>query len=70
LDIAQQPGPGVTPLKKVVAQDPVFGEATAKRMFECIDIVNAFADEGSLVEKILIDVRNDSRIRVDARFPS
>ena len=64
--VAQQSGAGITAFEKVVAQDSVLGEASAKRMLEGIDVVNPLADERALAEHVLIDIRDGARIRVDA----
>ena len=68
LHVAQQPGAGVAPFQKIVAENAVFGEAPVERPLECIDIVDALADERAFVEQVLVYIGNGARVRVDARF--
>jgi len=51
-----------------VAEDGVFREAALHGTPEGIHIVNALADEGALLEQILIDVGNRPCVGIDARF--
>ena len=66
LHVAQQPGPGVTAFQKIVAENPVVGKTPAQRPFECIDLIDALADERAFTEQILINIGNGARIRIDA----
>jgi hypothetical protein len=66
LHIAQQPGPGVTPFQKIVAEDPVFGKAPFEGPFECIHIIDALADERAFTEQVLVNIGDGPRIRIDA----
>src|SRR5476649_2125092 len=68
LHVAEQACPCVTTFQKVVAEDPVLRQTPRECMLECIDVVDAFADKRSFAEQILVDVGNNSRIRVDARL--
>ncbi len=69
-DIADQPGAGMAALQQVMAEDEVLGKARADRPLEGIDIVDALADIGALVEQVLIEIGDGPRVRVDARFPA
>ena len=51
-----------------MAQDPVFGEASAQRPLEGVDFVDTFADEGTFAEHILVDVGDGAGIRIDTRL--
>ena len=68
LHIAQQPGPGVTPFQKIVAEDPVVGETPAQRPFECINLIDALADERAFTEQVLVNIGNGASIRIDAEL--
>src|SRR5207237_9819390 len=60
----------VASLQKVMAENQVIGKAPFQRKFKCVDIVNAFADEGTLTEHILVNIGNGSRVGIDAGFIS
>ena len=64
--IARQSGSHVTPFEQIVAKDAIGGQPMSKRFFERVDVVNAFADERTFAERILVDVRHGTRIRIDA----
>ena len=66
LDVAEQPGTRVTALEQVVTEDPVFGESAVERLLECVDVIDALADERSFAEPVLVEVGNRARIRIDA----
>ena len=68
--VAQEPRPGVATLDEVVAQDPVLRKAVVQRLLERIDVVDPLADEGSLVEYVLVDVGHGTRIGVYSRIAS
>ncbi len=53
-----------------MAEDAVLGEAPTQGLLEGIDVVDALADERTLAEHVLIDIGNDTRVRVDARLPA
>src|SRR5439155_11057395 len=53
-------------LEKIVAENQIVGQAILKRKFECVDIVDALADEGALTEHVLINIGYGSRIGIDA----
>ena len=66
LHIAQQPGPRVAPFQKIVAEDPVVGETPVQCPLECINIIDALADEGAFTEQVLVNIGHGTRIRIDA----
>ena len=45
LDVADQGGARIAAFQQVMAQNPVFWKFSTHRAFECIHIINAFADE-------------------------
>ena len=51
-----------------MAENQIVGQAILKRKFNCVDIVDALADEGALAEHVLINIGDGSRIGVDAGF--
>ena len=51
-----------------MAENTVIRESTIQGTFECIDLINALADEGALVKQILIDIRDSLRIGINAGF--
>ena len=67
LDVAQEPRTRVATFDQVVAQDPVVGKAAVQCAFECVDIVDALADERAFAERVLVDVGHGARIRIDPR---
>ncbi len=68
--IAQQPGAGVTSFEKVMAEDAVLGKSAAQSLLEGLNVIDSLADERPFAEDILVDIRGDTRVRVDARFPT
>ena len=68
LNVADERRAGVISLEEVVAQDAVLGKPPAERLLERVDVVDALADERTFAEAVLIDVGNDSRVRVDPRI--
>ena len=50
-----------------MTQDRVLRKVAAA-LFKGIDVVNAFADERTFREDVLIDVGDDAGIRIDARI--
>ncbi len=66
LHIAQQTRPGITPFQKIMAEYPVLRKAAADCLLECVHIVDPFSDERALVKQILVDVGNDTGIRIHA----
>ncbi len=53
-----------------MAQDPILGQAVAERLVEGIDVVNAFPDERTFAEEILIHVGDRAGVRIEAGLPS
>src|SRR5688500_8845259 len=49
-----------------MAQQRVLGEPSVRRVLERIDVVDPFAGEAALAVKVLINVGDRRRIRVDA----
>ena len=68
LHIAQQSRPRVAPFQKIVAEDPVLGEASVERPLERIDVIDPLADERAFTEQVLVNIGDGARIRVDARL--
>ena len=68
LHVAQQSGPRVTSFQKIVAQNPVLGEALLERALECIDLIDSLADERAFTEHVLVDIGDGACIGVDARL--
>src|SRR5688572_4554291 len=66
LDVGNQAGARKESLKQIVAEQGVLRYLAREGGFERVYIVNSLACVGSLCEKILVDVRNRSRIRVNA----
>src|SRR6266576_1224037 len=54
--VAHQTAAGVDRFQQVVAQDSILRKAVSQRALEGIDVINAFADERALAEKVLINV--------------
>jgi hypothetical protein len=65
-DVADQPRARVRALEQIMAEDPVLGELAADRPLEGVDVVDALADEGALVEDVLVDVGDRAGVGVDA----
>ena len=63
--VALQSGAAVAALEQVVAEDRVFWK-NAAAVLEGVDVVDALADEGALVEKVLVEVGDDPRVGIDA----
>ena len=63
--VALQSRATVAALEQVVAEDRVLGKYAAA-VLEGIDVVDALADEGPLVEKVLVEVGDDPRVGIDA----
>jgi len=68
LNVAQQPGAGIAAFQQVVTENAVLGKAPGQGLFEGLDLVDALADERTLLEGILIDVGDGAGIGVDARL--
>ena len=62
--VACQSRSAVASLEQVVAQDRVLGKQAAA-VFEGSDVVDALTDEGALVEEVLVEVRDDTRVGID-----
>ena len=56
--------------QQIMAKDQIVGKSFAQQAFESIYVIDAFADEGPLVEEILVDIGYDARVRIDARLPT
>ena len=65
-DVAGEAGAGEDAFEEVVAENAALGRATVERRAEGIDIIDALALVDALVEDVLIDVGNRSRIGIDA----
>ena len=65
--IAQQGRTAIGAFDQVVAENRVLGKVAAA-LLEGIDVVDPLADERAFAEQILIDVRDDARVRIDARI--
>src|SRR5215471_8141424 len=63
-DIGNQAGARKASFEKVVTQYGTVGYPSVERGFEGVDVIDAFAAIGALLEKILINVRNSESIRV------
>ena len=63
--VALQSRATVAALEQVVAEDRVLGKYAAA-VLEGIDVVDALADEGPLVEKVLVEIGDDPRVGIDA----
>ncbi|MNT11948.1 hypothetical protein D3C72_1468550 [compost metagenome] len=48
-----------------MAEDAVVGQATLERLFEGVDRIDALADEGTVVEQVLVHIGNGAGIGVD-----
>ena len=55
-------------LDQVVTDDTVLGKTSAQRLLEGLSVVDALADERTLAEHVLVDVRHRTCVRVDARL--
>src|SRR4029077_18784675 len=66
--VAHQPAAGVDRFQQVMAQDSIFWETPRQRALESIDVINAFADERALAEKILINIRDGAGVGIDSDF--
>ena len=58
----------VRAFEHVVAQNAVFRESCFDRLSERIDVIDALADERTLAEHVLVDVRDRTRVGIDPRF--
>src|SRR5207244_3144267 len=54
--VADQTAAGVDRFQQIVAQDSILRKAAVQSTLESIDVINAFADERALAEKILINI--------------
>ena len=63
--VAQQPRASVAAFDQIVAEYAILGKAPAQGLLECIDIVDALADEGSFAKDILVNIRDRARVRID-----
>jgi hypothetical protein len=52
-----------------MAENAVLRKFASDCLFKRVDIINALPDEGPFLEKVLVDVGNRSRIRIDTRVP-
>jgi hypothetical protein len=64
-NICQQSRATVAAFQQVVTQNSVLRKVSAASI-KHIDVVNAFADERAFGKQILIHIRDDSRVRIDA----
>src|SRR5258707_10437185 len=65
--IAQQSAPHIASFQQIMAKDTVFLENIAEGQVEDIYVIDAFPNEGPFFEKILVYIRGDPGIGVDAR---
>ncbi len=56
--------------QEVVTEDEVFGKPVAQNPFKGIHIIDSFADEGTFLKPILVDIRHGSRVGIDAGLSS
>src|SRR6185436_17192728 len=67
LDVGDEPRSRIASLEQVVTQDAVLRKPALEHALEHFDVVDALADERTLAETVLIDVREGSRVRIDPR---
>ena len=65
--VAEQGRSAIRPLDQVVAENRVVGKVAAA-LFEGIQIVDPFADERAFGKQILVHIRYDTGVRIDARI--
>src|SRR5438876_991891 len=63
--VAYQTAAGVDRFQQVVTQDSIFRKAASQRALKSIDVINAFADERALAEKVLINIRDGAGVGID-----
>src|SRR5437870_6019336 len=63
--VAYQPAACVDRFQQVVAQDSIFRKTAGQRALKSIDVINAFADERALAEKVLINIRDGAGVGID-----
>src|SRR6266481_293546 len=63
--VAYQTAAGVNRFQQVVTQDSIFRKTASQRALESIDVINAFADERALAEKVLINIRDGAGVGID-----
>ncbi len=66
---AGERAPRQAALQQVVRQHGVFLDHAAQQAVKDTKVIDALADEDPLVERVLVDVRNDGGIAVDAGLP-
>src|SRR5438128_11192121 len=66
--VAHQTAAGVDRFQQVVAQNSILRKAAGQCAPESIDVINAFADERALAEKILINIRDSAGVGIDSDF--
>ncbi len=68
VDIGHQRRTGITAFQQVVTENEVLRKAAIDGLAKRIHIVDAFADERSFTENILVDIRDFARVGIDARL--
>ena len=66
LHVAEQAGSCITPFDQVVAENLVIRQATFQGAGERVHVVDALADEGTLLEQVLVNVRYRASVGIDA----
>ena len=66
VDIRAQTGACVEPFEQIVAEQVVLWNPVRERGVEDVHVVDAFPDVAAFVKKILVNVRNRRRVRVEA----
>ena len=65
-DVRDQAGACITAFDQIVRQNPVVRETAREGLLECVDIVDPLADERALAKDVLVDIRDGTRVGVDA----
>ena len=65
-DVRDRGAAGDGAFEEVVAQHPAFRQACPEHGVHCMDVKQALAGEGALVEDVLVDLRAGRAVRVDA----
>src|SRR5580693_3409679 len=66
LDVGRKSRPRESSFEKIVAEQRVVRDAVRQRRLEHVHIINSLADVRTLIEKILVNVGNRERVRVDS----
>ena len=68
MHVAQQAGTHITAFQQVVAENAILGKAIVQPPLERVHLIDALADKRAFTEHVLVDVRDGTGIRVDARL--